>query len=125
MGFDERAELDTSQVEDARGSSGGGGFSIPGGGKTIGGGLVGLLLVVIIGFLGANGLPVDLTESSAPADSQGLAQKCARANPDRFKEADCRQVATVNDLQDYWSQALFPLWARSTARPGSGSSAAR
>ncbi len=108
MEFDERAEVDTSQVEDARGSGGGGGFSIPGGGKTIGGGVVGLLLFVVLGFLGVNGLPVDLTEGSAPADNQGLEQKCARTNPDRFDEADCRQVATFNDLQDYWSQALFP-----------------
>jgi predicted metalloprotease len=102
MDFDENAQLDTSQVTDARG---GGGFGIPGGGKTIGGGIAGLLVTVVLGLLGVNGALPGLGDS-APPDGQTLAQKCATSNPNRFAETDCRNVAYVNDIQQYWSRVL-------------------
>lgn len=109
MEINENAGVDTSQVDDLRGSGGGGGLGgmIPGGGKTVGGGIVGLVLAVVAGFLGVNGLSSD-GGSSTPADNTSISQECARTNPDRFSRADCRQVVTFNDLRDYWGQNLFP-----------------
>jgi len=100
MDFDDDAALDTSRVDDTRGS---GGF-IPGGGKTIGGGVVALLLTVVLGLLGVNGsLP---GVGSDGGDTRALTEKCAATNPDRFREADCRQIATFNDLRAFWGQTL-------------------
>jgi predicted metalloprotease len=109
MDFDKDAQIDTSQIDDLRGSAarGGGGGMIPGGGKTVGGGIVGLILFVVLGLLGVNGnLPV--VQGGDSADNSDLQQRCAVSNPDRFREADCRQAATFNDLRGYWSENLFP-----------------
>lgn len=108
MDFDDKADLDLSHVEDSRGS-GGGGTMIPGGGKTIGGGVVGLILVVLLSLLGVNGgLPsLDSGAPTTSGDNAALREKCAAANVDRFRDADCRQVATFNDLQTYWKTNLF------------------
>jgi predicted metalloprotease len=107
MDFDKNADIDTSQIDDLRGSgSAGGGGMIPGGGKTIGGGVVGLILFIVLGLLGVNGnLP---GMDSGSGDNTQLQEKCARTNPDRFREADCRQALTFNDLRAYWKANLFP-----------------
>jgi len=48
--FQDDAQLDTSQIEDLRG--GGGRFGgVPGGGYTVGGGGLGVLVVAIVGLL--------------------------------------------------------------------------
>jgi predicted metalloprotease len=96
MDFDQNASLDTSQVTDARG----GGFSLPGGGRTIGGGVVGLLVTVVLAVLGVNGT---FSGSDSSGGGENLAQKCSAANPDRFEQTDCRNVAYVNDIQQFWS----------------------
>jgi hypothetical protein len=101
VSFDDNAELDTSQVTDARGS---GGFGIPGGGRTIGGGIAGLLLTVVLGLLGVNGALPGISDSGS--DGRKLAEKCAASNPNRFDETDCRNVAYVNDIQQYWASVL-------------------
>jgi len=103
MRFDENAQLDTSQVQDVRGRR------IPGGGKTIGGG-IGTLLVLLLAMclgprLGVS--PEDLAGVPGEPAVEGegsaeLAQKCrtgAQANTDE----DCRIVAVVNSVQDYWA----------------------
>ena len=105
MDFDENAQLDTSQVADVRGSGGGGG--IPGGGLTVGGGVVGQIVAVVLGLLGYNSLSGS-DSTTSQGDNTSLAQKCAPSNPNRFEQTDCRQVATFNDLQQYWSGNLFP-----------------
>lgn len=112
MDFDENAELDTSQVDDVRGAGAGAGGGlpggIPGGGKTVGGGVVGLILFIVLGLLGVNGnLPGLDSSGESSGDNRALAEKCAKTNPDRFREADCRQLATFNDLRAYWSENLF------------------
>jgi predicted metalloprotease len=104
MDFDDRAELDTSDVEDLRGSgSGGGGLPIPG--LKVGGGIAGLILTVVLGLLAGTGhLPGTGGSGSGVADNSEINAKCKSAtNAERFKDADCRQVATFNDLQKYWS----------------------
>ena len=109
MEINENANVDTSQVDDVRGRGGGGfGGMIPGGGKTIGGGVVGLLIAVVAAFLGVNGLSSGVTSDSNTGDNTSIAQRCAKSNPDRFEQTDCRQVVTFNDLRDYWGQNLFP-----------------
>jgi hypothetical protein len=102
VSFDDNAQLDTSQVSDARGS--GGGFGLPGG-RMVGGGLAGLVLTVVLGLLGVNGALPGVGPSDS-GDGRSLEQKCSVQNPDRFAETDCRNVAYINDIQQYWSQAM-------------------
>jgi len=120
MQFDDDAQLDASQVDDERGSGGGGfggGFGLPGGR----GGLLGLILTVIAGLIG-----VPLAISNSGSDSSGtpstavsgvngggnssvgtgdLAAKC-RTGADANASDDCRVVAVVNSVQNYWSGFL-------------------
>jgi uncharacterized protein len=113
MDINENADLDASQVEDARGS--GGGFGGGGGGIggipiPIGGGKIGLIItvVVVLGMLilggtFGRGLLGGGSDSGGGAD---LGEKCATTNPDRFKETDCRNLLYVNSIQAYWQAAL-------------------
>jgi predicted metalloprotease len=100
VSFDDNAQLDTSQVTDARG--GGGGFT---GGRMVGGGLAGLVLTVVLGLLGVNGALPGISDGSS-GDGRSLAEKCSVSNPNRFDETDCRNVAYVNDIQQYWARAM-------------------
>ncbi|HKA68419.1 MAG TPA: neutral zinc metallopeptidase [Actinomycetes bacterium] len=99
MRFDENAQLDTSQVQDVRGRR------IPGGAKTIGGGLGTLLLLLLAAFLGPKlGLSPD-DVANPPVDGEGsseLAEKCS-TGAEANSSQDCRIVAVVNSVQDYWS----------------------
>jgi len=98
MRFDENAQLDTSQVQDVRGRR------IPGGAKTIGGGLGTLLLLLLVTFLGPKlGISPDATNPPVEGDgSSELAQKCS-TGAEANRSEDCRIVAVVNSVQDYWS----------------------
>jgi predicted metalloprotease len=97
VSFDQDAELDTSQVSDRRGMPGG---------RVVGGGLAGLVLTVVLGLLGVNGALPGVGGTGDPGGGRALAEKCAASNPNRFDETDCRNVAYVNDIQQYWSRAL-------------------
>jgi uncharacterized protein len=115
MELNENANLDTSQVEDLRGSGGQGGFG--GGGIPIpipvGGGKVGLIITIVVllgmlclgGAFGTNILGGD--SGGQKADNTSLEQKCSRDNPNRFQEVDCRNILYVNSVQAYWQKA-FP-----------------
>jgi predicted metalloprotease len=115
VGFRDDAPLDTSQVEDVRGSTGLG--RVPGGGLTVGGGGLGLLAAVIVGLLfgvnvlgGGGGLGSlsgldDATLGTPRADNTELAASC-RTGADANRREDCRVVAYVNSIQAYW-QAAF------------------
>jgi uncharacterized protein len=124
MEFDENARLDTSQVEDVRGSGGGsfGGGSMGGmGGGSMGGGMGlpkvggGLGLVLMIGILlfkmcagGGSGLStlpgsgggVPIQADQAAADNSKLETSCVGAAIN--DNADCRLVATINSVQKFW-----------------------
>ncbi|GAA2583001.1 neutral zinc metallopeptidase [Dactylosporangium fulvum] len=114
MEFNDDADLDTSQVNDRRGSGGGGfgrggglgGIPIP-----IGGGKGGLIITIIIlalvvcggGGLFGSGL---LGGGDDQADNTNINKQCDKSNPNRFKNAECRNVLYVNSAQAYWKSEL-------------------
>src|SRR5581483_579572 len=126
MRFNERARLDTSQVEDRRGGGfggfGGGGGVGRGGGIAIGGGGIGIVVLLAFLLLGGNlgdltgGLPSDQTGSqpgyqAPPApngglvDTGALAQEC-QTGADANRREDCRIVGVTNSVQAYWDGEL-------------------
>ena len=101
MDFDDRARLDTSQVRDTRGRRGGAGLALGGGGL----GIVGLLLALVLGIN-----PADLTGGGTDTVDPGsstsdIAQRC-ETGADADRDEDCRVVAVVNSVQDYWAGTL-------------------
>src|SRR3954454_16694869 len=103
MRFRKNAGLDTSQIEDRRGS--GSSMGMPGGPIAVGGGGVGLLVVVafiLIQALSGGGGGGAAGSAQSPS---GLAQSC-RTGADANSREDCRIVGVVNSVQGYWSKAL-------------------
>jgi predicted metalloprotease len=101
MRFDENSQLDTSQVEDTRGSR------LPGGRATIGGG-IGLIGLLVALLLGVNPFGGDPAGSGFPgldqvqADNTQIQQEC-RTGQDANTKQDCRTVAIVNSVQEFWT----------------------
>jgi uncharacterized protein len=97
MRFRSGARLDTSQVEDRRGMSIG-----PVGGVVGGGGLIGVIVTIILLVMNGGGGSPGL----AAGGRQGnLAAQC-RTGADANQRADCRIVAVVNSVQQYWSTTV-------------------
>ena len=120
MELNEGANLDTSQVEDVRGSTGGGGggFGLP---IPIGGGRMGLVsTVVILGIMlcvgGVFGRNLIGGGSGAQPNNGDLNQRCATSNPNRFSDTDCRNLLYVNSVQAYWTVALPQTFGRPYAK---------
>ena len=124
MKFNNRARLDTRQVRDIRGRSGGRSSGLGGGrsgspmpgGLRAGGGIGGVLIALIIWFVSSQmgGDPSGGTStatgagSSSQNGSQGgssLNQQC-RTGEDANQNADCARVAVINSVQSFWSQTL-------------------
>ncbi|MEV1286298.1 neutral zinc metallopeptidase [Micromonospora sp. NPDC049679] len=105
MELNENARIDTSQVEDRRGSGGGGGL---GGGIPIPtgkGGLVGLVVAVLVALVGGGfGINAATGGGGGQGDNAAIEQKCA-AN-DALEQLDCRNALYVNSIQAYWQGAL-------------------
>jgi predicted metalloprotease len=104
MELNENAQIDTSQIDDERGSGGGGGF----GGLPIGGGgLTGIIVTVLIalvgGYFGINQLGGS-GSSSQTGDNTSLSQKCSQS--DKLKQLDCRNALYVNSIQAFWRNEL-------------------
>ncbi|WP_327290624.1 KPN_02809 family neutral zinc metallopeptidase [Streptomyces sp. NBC_01198] len=109
MEFDDNAGLDTSEVQDNRGGGALGG--IPGGGRTVGGGVVGLLVVIASVVFGVN--PGVFSSDSSSSSSSGtgtgagatgsgdLAANC-RTGADANTKDECRVVAVVDSVQEFW-----------------------
>ncbi len=128
MKFNPKARLDTSQVQDRRGSGGGGfgglgggggrrggGINVGRGGLAAGGGGLAILIVVAIylinsfssssgggtagpGMLGGAG-------GNQVVDNAQLDQAC-RTGADAASNEDCAAVAFINSVQGYWNDAL-------------------
>ena len=124
MRFNDNARLDTSQVQDRRGASGGGaqgggGFRIGKGGLAAGGGGLGLLVVLAIVLIsqfsggssgsdtGGNvlGQLVGNGNQNASADNSQLAAEC-KTGADANTKDDCAVVAVINSVQAYWAEQL-------------------
>jgi predicted metalloprotease len=113
MELNENARVDTSQVEDRRGSGGGGGLGRGGGGgipipiPTGRGGIVGIIIAVLVALVGGGlGLnaATDGGAGEGTGDNTALDQRCAAA--DRLEQLDCRNTLYVNSIQAYWQTAL-------------------
>jgi predicted metalloprotease len=105
MELNEDANIDTSQIDDERGSGGGGGF----GGLPIGGGgLTGIIITVLLalvgGYFGINQLGGSDTGSSQSGDNTTLSQECSQSTA--LKQLDCRNVLYVNSIQAFWTDEL-------------------
>lgn len=100
MQFDDDADLDTSEVQDVRGSR------VPGGRATIGGGIAGIVAVILGLFFGVGpeqlGLSSGDPEPVATSSSQSEVAKACRKGVDANTREDCRIVAVVNNVQDLW-----------------------
>jgi predicted metalloprotease len=97
MRFDPNARLDTSEVSDTR-RSGGRGVAVGGG--------IGTIVLLLVGLLfGVN--PFDggsgQAPGGAPPDNSELQAQC-KTGADANERDDCRVVAIVNSVQDYWGQ---------------------
>ncbi|MFC7548617.1 neutral zinc metallopeptidase [Plantactinospora sp. GCM10030261] len=106
MELNDNADLRSGQVEDQRGSGGGGGrggIPIPiGGGR---GGLIGIILTVLVALVGGGFGLNAMTGGESETDNSSLEQKCAKSNPDRFQNVDCRNWLYVQSIQTFWEQA--------------------
>jgi uncharacterized protein len=104
MRFRRGARLDTGQVSDRRGM--GSGFR-PGIALGGGGGILGLIVVVVLALGGLNGGGAGggggfgLTGE----DNGDLAREC-QTGADANQREDCRIVAVVNSVQQYWGGAV-------------------
>jgi len=124
MQFNDDAQLDTSQVQDARGGGGigRGGLAVGGGGL----GLVGLIVVVLFNVLGGGGsstgaLPGGLSslgQGSNPStiDNTDLSSEC-RTGADANARSDCAIVADIDSVQAFWATELPSQGARYTKSP--------
>ena len=105
MRFRKTGRLDTGQVSDQRGA-GSGGFPIgPGMAIGGGGGIVGVILTILLvlgGFDGGGGTGSHRDGASNAKDLSGECQTGADAN----QHQDCRIVAVVNSVQDYWATQI-------------------
>jgi predicted metalloprotease len=113
VSFRDDSELDTSQVEDSRGSGGGRLGGVPGGRMTIGGGGLGVVGVIVVLLLtgvfggGSGGLGSlsgleNVTAGTPSATNSELAATC-RTGADANTRQDCRVVGWINSIQAYWT----------------------
>lgn len=105
--LNENADIDTSQVTDARGSGGGGGRGGLGG-IPVGGGLIGTLLVIGLIVAGMFAGPQLFGDGGGGT----IDQTCSTANPDRLQQTECRNALYINSIQAYWRKALPETFGR-------------
>ena len=105
MELNENAQIDTSQIDDERGSGGGGGFGgLPIGGGGLTGIVITVLLALIGGYFGINLLGGSDTGSAQSGDNTTLSQECKQS--DALKQLDCRNALYVNSIQAFWKDEL-------------------
>ncbi len=107
MELNENAQIDTSQIEDERGSGGGGGGGF--GGLPIGGGglagiVVSVLVALVGGYFGISNLSGGGTSQPATGNNTTISQECTQS--DALKQLDCRNTLYVNSVQAFWAKEL-------------------
>jgi uncharacterized protein len=100
------AHVDTSQVEDARGSGGGGRLGLPlGGGGGGRGGIVGVIVGLIVllagGGYGANQILGGGGDGGS--DNTAISQECGDNQADRAQQEDCQVALYVDSIQGFWT----------------------
>ena len=106
MTFDPNAQLDTSEVTDARGGSRMGGR----GGLAVGGGGIGLVIAIVYLLLGGdpsvllNGGGSGAAPDTNGPESSALAQ--CRTGTDANTREDCQIVGYVNSIQRFWGTQI-------------------
>ena len=101
MELNENADIDTSQVEDRRGSGGGGGGL---GGLPIGGGgLVGVIVTIVLALVGGYFGINQIGGGSDTGDNTNITQTCEQDNA--TQQLECRNVLYINSIQAYWTKA--------------------
>jgi predicted metalloprotease len=104
MELNENANIDTSQIDDERGSGGGGGFAgLPIGGGGLTGIIVTLVIALVGGYFGINNLSGGGSQPQQ-GDNTTLQQECKQT--DALKQLDCRNVLFVNSIQAFWTDEL-------------------
>jgi predicted metalloprotease len=111
MDYNDDAQLDTSQVADARGGGGGllggRGFAVGGGGL----GVVGLVLYLLVSLVGGGSGSSSVLgglgqgDSAQTADNTEIASEC-RTGADADQHLECAVVADIDSIQAYWTQEL-------------------
>ncbi|MEW1724415.1 neutral zinc metallopeptidase [Streptomyces sp. NPDC093109] len=101
MRFDDDAELDTSEVQDERGGG------IPGGATTVGGGIVGIVVLLVGLYFGVSPEKLGLSSGGSASPSSGATgvsgvEENCRTGKDANEREDCRILAVVNSVQTYW-----------------------
>jgi predicted metalloprotease len=102
MRFRRGARLDTGQVSDRRGM--GSGFR-PGMAVGGGGGILGLIVVVVLALGGFDSGGGGGGFGLAGEDNGDLSREC-QTGADANQRDDCRIVAVVNSVQEYWGGAV-------------------
>jgi hypothetical protein len=113
MRFDEDSQLDTSQVQDTRGSR------LPGGRVAIGGGagILGIVIYLLFNLLDPGGSTGALPGiDQVQTESTQLEQEC-RTGEDANTKQDCRVVAVVNSVQTFWAQEFEGRGSRYQTAP--------
>jgi predicted metalloprotease len=119
MRFDENAQLDTSNIDDLRGSGGGGGGGGLGGRVAVGGGglgIVGVIIFLLLQFLGGGNVGGGGGGLTAPGGLAGLqdgqtadtstAASACKTGAQANTQLDCEVVAVVNSVDNYWSDTF-------------------
>ena len=99
MRFRRDAQLDTSQVSDRRGARGGA-VALGGGGLI---GVVFLVLQLLSSGGGTDGLLIGGADTTE--DNAALSANCTTGE-DANQREDCRIVAVINSVQDYWGETM-------------------
>jgi predicted metalloprotease len=101
MELNENANIDTSQVEDRRGSGG----ARLGGGGLGGGGLAGVIIAVLVALVGGGfGLNAVTSGGGGQGDNTAIEQRCSA--DDALQQLDCRNTLYVNSIQNWWQRAM-------------------
>ena len=106
MTFDPNAQLDTSEVTDARGGSRLGGR----GGLAVGGGGIGIVIAIIYLLLGGDpGALLNGGSGGTAPDTNGpqsSALAACKTGADANKREDCQIVGYVNSIQAFWATQI-------------------